>query len=118
MLTRENIALTLRLEDGALIAEMRGEIDHHTARLLREEIDRRIYLEMPRLLTLEMSGISFMDSSGIGLIVGRLERMRSLGGALEIRGLSPRLKALLDLSGVERLPSLTVNRSIAEDSAT
>ena len=117
MLTRENIALQMRLEEGALIAEMRGEIDHHTARLLREEIDRSIYLEMPRVLTLEMSGISFMDSSGIGLIVGRLEKMRSLGGSLRIKGLSPRLRAILDLSGVERLPSLIIMKT-TEESAT
>lgn len=117
MLTRENIALTIRPSDGALIAEMRGEIDHHTARLLREEIDRSIFLELPRLLTLEMSGISFMDSSGIGLIVGRLEKMRSIGGALEIKGLSPRLRTILELSGVQRLPSLTISQ-ITEESAT
>ena len=114
MLTRENIALTARLEEGHLTVGMRGEIDHHTARLLREEIDRRIFLDMPRVLTLEMSGITFMDSSGIGLIIGRLEKIRSIGGALRICGLSPRIRTILGLSGVERLPSLTIIHNTEE----
>ncbi len=108
MLTRENISLALSCEAGCLTAEMRGEIDHHTARFLREEIDRGISLELPRKLVLDMSGISFMDSSGIGLIVGRLERARGVGAVLELRGLSPRLLALLELSGIDRLPSITL----------
>ena len=114
MLTRENIALTLRREGEALIARAQGEIDHHTAKLLREEIDRRLYLEMPRTLVLDLSGISFMDSSGIGLIVGRLERVRGIGGELRIEGLSERLQAILDLSGVDRLPSLTIRKATEE----
>ena len=109
-LTRENVSLAMSCEGGCLTAEMAGEIDHHTARFLREEIDRGLALELPRTLVLDRSGISFMDSSGIGLIVGRLERAREIGAALRLKGLSPRLERILELSGALRLPAISIER--------
>ena len=55
---------------GTLAAYLSGEIDHHAAQSLRKEIDAQIDDRLPELLTLDFSGVTFMDSSGVGLILG------------------------------------------------
>ena len=56
---------------GTLAAYLSGEIDHHAAQSLRREIDAQVDDRLPELLTLDFSGVTFMDSSGVGLILGR-----------------------------------------------
>ena len=65
---------------GTLAAYLTGEIDHHAAQALRREIDAQIDARMPELLTMDFSGVTFMDSSGVGLILGRGRQMSGLGG--------------------------------------
>ena len=67
---------------GTLAAYLTGEIDHHAAQALRREIDAQIDARMPELLTMDFSGVTFMDSSGVGLILGRGRQMSGLGGRL------------------------------------
>ena len=55
---------------GTLAAYLSGEIDHHAAQTLRREIDAQVDDRLPELLTLDFSGVTFMDSSGVGLIPG------------------------------------------------
>lgn len=82
---------------------LRGEIDHHSARLLREQIDAAIDKAVPKRLFLDMGGVGFMDSSGIGLIMGRYRRMQTLGGTLTLIHLSETLCRLIRLAGLDRL---------------
>ena len=56
---------------GTLAAYLSGEIDHHAAQSIRREIDAQVDDRLPELLTLDFSGVTFMDSSGVGLILGR-----------------------------------------------
>lgn len=111
MLTRDYVSFALAREEGILTARLRGEIDHHTARIFREEIDRALLREAPRSLTLDFSGITFMDSSGIGLIVGRLEQARAIGASLVLSGLSARLSGILDLCGINRLEGIAIAKA-------
>ena len=67
---------------GTLAAYLSGEIDHHAAQSLRREIDAQIDDRLPELLTLDFSGVTFMDSSGVGLILGRGRHIGALGGRL------------------------------------
>lgn len=69
---------------GTLAAYLTGEIDHHAAQALRREIDAQIDARMPELLTMDFSGVTFMDSSGVGLILGRGRQMSGLGGRLVV----------------------------------
>ena len=91
-----------------LFARLSCEIDHHTARRIREKIDERLFAEKPERLTLDFSRVGFMDSSGIGLILGRVEVARAVGTTVCVSGLSPQLLRLLRLSGIERVKNLTV----------
>ena len=87
---------------------IRCEIDHHTAKTVREEIDRAMESSHARVLALDFSGVGFMDSSGIGLILGRVSRAEELGISVRLCGLSPTLSRLVRMAGIERLKSITV----------
>ena len=94
----------------ALTAAISCEIDHHTARRMREKIDEELFLCRPEVLILDFSGVRFMDSSGVGLILGRTERASALGATVRLVGLSDTLYKLIRLSGLERVKNLSVNR--------
>ena len=85
-------------------AYLSGELDHHAAAGIREEIDERASGLRPSLLVLDFGDVTFMDSSGIGLVMGRYRLMRSLGAELGVTGLSPRLRQMMKLAGLEALP--------------
>lgn len=88
---------------GVLRLEPVGEIDHHTAAPLREKMDRELYYYHPRTAVLRLGSVTFMDSSGLGLILGRYTRQKELGGELKIEAPTPEVRKILRLAGVERL---------------
>lgn len=95
-------------KDGKrLTAEIRCEIDHHTAKDIREAVDRSLGLDI-EVLELDFSGVSFMDSSGIGLILGRAAKAEEIGIDVEVKGLSGRLRRLVCMSGIERISNIFV----------
>lgn len=90
-------------EKGEVTAYLSGEIDHHTAREIRREIDSRAEKLHPSVLKLDFSAVQFMDSSGIGLIMGRFRLMQLIGGILLVVNVPPHLKRIIELSGVGAL---------------
>lgn len=89
-----------------LTARLSGEIDHHSAKSMREKIDSSIMVNMPTLLVLDFSGVSFMDSSGIGLVMGRYKLLSKSGAEMLITGMSPNIYKVMKLSGIEKLARL------------
>ena len=85
---------------GTLAAYLSGEIDHHAAQSLRREIDAQVDDRLPELLTLDFSGVTFMDSSGVGLILGRHRHIGSLGGRLTVQNPPPAVRRMLDLAHI------------------
>lgn len=83
-----------------------GEIDHHSASLIRISIDDAIIHKRPQLLVLDFSGVSFMDSSGIGLVMGRYKLLKTVGGKLRVENLSPSAYKVMKLAGLEKLGEL------------
>ena len=100
---RTNHALHATMQDGVLRVELEGEIDHHSAVATRGEIDRLIYENRPKRLELELSRIGFMDSSGLGLVMGRYALVRDLGGEMAVIDPSPAILRIFKLAGMERL---------------
>lgn len=98
--------IDIKTENGTAIATLSGEIDHHNARELRAELDRYIITAQPRELAMDFGNITFMDSSGIGLIMGRSKLMKECGGRLEVRNTQPYIRRVLKLSGIERIVSI------------
>ena len=97
--------MSVRIEntDGIMRARLSGEIDHHLASGLRQSLDDAILREKPHALLLDFSDVTFMDSSGIGLVMGRYRLINQSGGELEVTGTSPQIKKVMKLAGLDRL---------------
>ena len=80
-----------------------GEVDHHGARAIMEELNRQIDLELPRELTIDLAGVTFMDSSGIAVLLRALRQMNQLGGSLRVTSIPVQARRVLDAAGVGRL---------------
>ena len=94
--------------DGTLTARLCCEIDHHTAKRMREHIDRALFEKKPDVLVLDFSEVGFMDSSGLGLIIGRAETASAVGATVVLSGLSGSTERLLRVCGIEKIKNLTV----------
>ncbi len=95
-------------KDGELTARIGCDIDHHSAKQMREKIDLMLFESRPHTLVIDFTSVSFMDSSGLGLILGRVERANALDVSVMLTGLSPTLMKLIRLGGLERVRNLTV----------
>lgn len=100
--------VTFTQTEDTLTATLACEIDHHTARTIRERVDKKLFITKPRVLIFDFSPVSFMDSSGIGLILGRCAVCESIGTHVRISGLSPRLMKLVRLAGIEKIKNLSI----------
>ena len=80
-----------------------GEMDHHNAQSLRTELDAFIGAERPRRVYLDMSGIGFMDSSGLGFVMGRYALMQRYGGELVLEAPNERIMKIFELAGLSRM---------------
>lgn len=89
-----------KVSEEILIANVRGEIDHHSAAPLRKTIDSSMKEFGCRDLVLDLKGVEFMDSSGIGLALGRYKKLAKRGGRICISGCSPSIRKVLDMAGV------------------
>ena len=83
--------------------KLRGEIDHHSAVAVRTAIDDMIRSKRPSELIIDMSAVDFMDSSGLGLIMGRYNTMKEMGGTLTVADPSPATEKIMSLAGLERI---------------
>ena len=91
------------LKKHTLTAALNGEIDHHSAMQMRTEIDRAVKETPVSLLILDFSRVTFMDSSGIGLVMGRYKLMSELGGEVAIADPPAYIAKVMRLSGLDRL---------------
>ena len=94
------MSVTIESSGSLIVAYLIGEIDHHTASLIREKIDNTISFKKPSHLILDFKNVTFMDSSVIGLVMGRYRLMQNFKGTVEIRNVSPRTKKLMELAGL------------------
>ena len=91
------------LNDRALTILLKGEIDHHSAVSTRSMIDAKIYELRPINLELDLSGIDFMDSSGLGLIMGRYALMKKIGGDFWVLNPTERILRIFELAGLGKI---------------
>ena len=92
--------------ESAVIAYIQGEIDHHNAPEIRREIDLAAERSHPDTLILDFGDVTFMDSSGIGLVTGRYKTVRSYGGSIRITNTSSQIKKVMKLAGLDHLASI------------
>ncbi len=89
--------------DNVLTAYIEGEIDHDSAAKIRTQVDGVTQSLKPKLLCLDFANVSFMDSSGVGLVMGRYRQMKLLGGALHVTNIPDRMYRIFAMSGLEGL---------------
>lgn len=86
-----------------LTARLSGEIDHHSSLWLRMDIDTAIVEKKPKVLELDFGDVSFMDSSGIGLVMGRYKLMKETGGEVYLINLPEGIEKVMTLAGMNRI---------------
>lgn len=89
-----------------LTVSLSGEIDHHNAAVLRLEADEAIQSSLAPNVRLDFGEVTFMDSSGIGFVLGRYRIVESYGGNVEVVNLSQRIYSMMQLAGLEKLVTL------------
>ncbi len=84
------------------------EVDHHILGMMRHSLDKLLFEKKPSELLIDFSGVEMMDSSAIGLILGRLEICERIGASLKLIGVNDRARRLLELGGVMRFGGICV----------
>ena len=94
-------------EDKLLILKLTEEIDECTVQKIRRKADYEIERYMPRKVIFDFNSVTFMDSAGIGLIIGRYRIVNMLGGTIEIANVTDSIKKVLELSGLLKIVRIT-----------
>lgn len=98
--------VTYEKKNETLLIHVSGEIDHHSAAMVRKSIDDCILAERPERVLLELSSVDFMDSSGLGLIMGRFALVKQYCGTFAVLDPSPAVVRIMKLAGMERMISV------------
>lgn len=101
--SEKTMPVNIDVTGEVVTARLDGELDHHTAAQIRSEIDSAIEKARPTLVIIDFRELTFMDSSGIGLVMGRYKKAREVGAELHITNTSPQIYKVMRLSGIERL---------------
>lgn len=89
--------------DRAITISLTGEVDHHRAREMMTLIDREMDRMLPKAITLDLGGVSFMDSSGIAVVLRCHKRVRELGGTMAVCGVPEQAGKVLRAAGLDKL---------------
>lgn len=89
--------------DKLLIVKMKEEIDHHVSERIRRKVDYEIQRYLPKKVIFDFSSVNFMDSAGIGMIIGRYKLISMFGATMEICNVCIQVQKILQMSGVTKL---------------
>lgn len=93
-------------KEDKLIVYLLGELDHHSAEEVRNKIDDRLDRDKLSKLIMNFSGVTFMDSSGIGVVIGRYKKLSLKNGAVCVVEVNDSIKRVFELSGIFRIINL------------
>ena len=102
--------ISTSFQSGRLTVYLTGELDHHEARKTLRALDELLDEYLPRDCALDLSGLSFMDSSGVALIVRLQRRMHDLGGRVWVENPARQPRRVIDASGVDRLVPVAMTK--------
>ena len=94
--------------EGSIKLILPSEVDHHILSMMRHSLDKLLFEEKPRELFIDFSAVEMMDSSAIGLVLGRLEICERLGARLKLVGVNGRARRLLELGGIIHFKNITI----------
>ena len=90
-------------EDKLLVFKITEDIDDHSVQKIRRRADYEIERYMPKRVVFDFDSVSFMDSSGIGMVIGRYKQTVMLGGKMELANLTESVRKIFEMSGVLKL---------------
>ncbi len=97
-------------KDKTLKIVLESEIDHHLVNKIRRKVDYEIQRYLPKKVVFDFSKVNIMDSSGIGLIIGRYKMVSMLGGCIEIQNTNQTINRILLMSGITKLIPIIENK--------
>ncbi len=109
---KEKSRYTTSVSNGFMTVALKGEIDHHSAVSVRESIDAEIYAARPKKLIFDLADVEFMDSSGLGLILGRFNAIKAVDGEMVVRNPNKRVLKIFQLAGLGRIVKIEFDERI------
>ena len=92
--------IKFNIKEGNLIVDLFGELDHHYAEIARTKIDDRIERDNVKKVILNFENVTFMDSSGIGVVIGRYKKLKCKSGTLCVANVRDSVNRVFELSGL------------------
>ena len=86
------------------------EIDHYMVEKIKNKADFEIQKNLPKMVLMDFKNVSFMDSAGIGMILGRYKLTKMVGGILKIENVTPPVKKILEMSGILKIVPIIDNK--------
>jgi stage II sporulation protein AA (anti-sigma F factor antagonist) len=103
-------------KEDVLVVRLSGELDHHEAEVLRNKWKEMMETKAIKHVLLNLEAVTFMDSSGLGVILGRYKEVLQLGGEMVVCSISPPIKRLFEMSGMFKIIRLEENEAFALES--
>lgn len=97
------VAIEAIVDHGILVVRLQGEIDHHAAEQMRTEIEQQLAETRYQGIVISFRNIDFMDSSGLGLILGRYRTVTERGGKMALAEVNGTLRKIFDMSGLLKI---------------
>lgn len=108
-----SLIVNMETTHSTLIVRLKGELDHHTAEMLKAQMERAIEHEDIHHIVLSMKNLNFMDSSGLGVILGRYKQITGRGGKLIVCDVNKSIYRLFEMSGLFKIVSIQENERVA-----
>ncbi|WP_284140313.1 MULTISPECIES: anti-sigma F factor antagonist [unclassified Virgibacillus] len=107
------LTYSFHVREDVLIVRLQGELDHHEAEALRENWKDMMYKNAIKHVILNLEAVTFMDSSGLGVVLGRYKEVLQLGGEMIVCSIEPSIKRLFEMSGLFKIIRLEENENYA-----
>ncbi|KHF40253.1 anti-sigma F factor antagonist [Halalkalibacter okhensis] len=108
-----SLQIDLEQKGSVLLVRLQGELDHHTAEELRGQVEQVLADGKVKHIVLNLELLSFMDSSGLGVILGRYKQVKANGGEMVVCAISPSVKRLFEMSGLFKIIRLEDSEQFA-----
>ncbi|MFT4413251.1 anti-sigma F factor antagonist [Fredinandcohnia humi] len=108
-----SLGIELEVRQNVLLIRLTGELDHHTAEELRLKVTDMIESNQINHILLNLEKLAFMDSSGLGVILGRYKQIKNLGGEMVVCSISAPVQRLFEMSGLFKIIRLESDENFA-----
>ena len=107
------MVLDFEYVDRLMIVKINGDIDHHSCEEIRSKIDKEITIKNPKSILFDMEHVGFMDSSGIGVLIGRYKLIANNNGKAGMINVKPQVMRLCEICGLQKIIQVYPNKKQA-----